>query len=180
MISDSIKAFRKTYNALEDELSKEIYLNRMNYLLTGDKSYVQRYVTLGHPSIPCRNYMEEREFLGLFSAGERVVFYGMGRFSDYLLPHLKKADIEAVFTDSGAVIGSYSGFPVVPYEKFLLMNDTAIVISTTKYYNEVKKMLLDIGIDGNRIIDIRGYFTCGSGDEYFYEDFIDYEKKKYL
>lgn len=65
-------------------------------------------------------------------------------------------------------------FKIIPMDEVLCMDDVDIVICTTKYYNEVKNRLISKGITDSRIIDVRGYFTCGSGDEYFYEDFLEY------
>jgi FkbM family methyltransferase len=69
----------------------------------------------------------------------------------------------------------YKGYRVISPEE--LYNDSdrkSIVICTTKYWNEVRNLLLSNGIMAEDIIDVRQYFCCGTGDEYFYEDFIKY------
>ena len=170
-----INSIRTIYNALEDDMSKDIYINRLNYLLTGDWSYVQKYVKIGHPLIPCRNEKQEEEFLKLLPADGSVAFYGTGRFSRKLVPYLKRASFCVLFTDSGSSIDSYEGFEYISFDKVKEDENAYIVICTTKYYEEVKGKLIGEGVDENRIVDIRGYFTCGSGDEYFYEDFLEYE-----
>lgn len=169
-----INSVRTIFGTLDDKRSKDIYINRMNYLLTGNWSYVQKYVKIGHPAIPCRNKESEEKFLDLFPSDSCVVFYGMGRFSKKLLPYLKKASFHVLFSDSDSSVTDYEGFEYISVEKLLELKDANVVICTTKYYDEVKRKLIDDGIEENRIIDIRGYFTCGSGDEYFYEDFLSF------
>ncbi len=57
----------------------------MNYLMTGDYSYVQKYVGIGHPDIPPRNECDEGDFLRCFPKDSFVIFYGKGRFSKKLI-----------------------------------------------------------------------------------------------
>lgn len=176
MIENVFRIFHTLYNALEDDLSKIIYLKRMNYLLTGDYNYVQNYVSCCHPDIPLRNDRKEEEFLNLFKKGSTVVFYGVGRFSKQIIPYLRHATFNVLFTAKNTYMDSYEGFPVISIDDLMDMKSIYIVICTTKYYNEVREMLINMGISDECIIDIRGFFVCGTGDEYFYEDFLEFRE----
>lgn len=43
------------YAMLEDSLSRELYLNRLNWLVTGDFTYIEHIVRKSHPEIPVWN-----------------------------------------------------------------------------------------------------------------------------
>ena len=178
MTKQFIESFRNIYGRLEDEMSREIYLKRMNYILTGDKRYVAEYASLGHKNIPVRNNYMEEDFIKLFPVGSQVVFYGMGRFSRQLLPYLLKAQLDVYFSDSYSQSGYYHDYKIIPANTIMQLKNAYVVICTTKYYEEAKRHLIELGVREEQIIDIRGYFICGSGDEYFYEDFLKYEDRE--
>ena len=69
----------------------------------------------------------------------------------------------------------FYGYRVVsPAEVFRMTEPKSIVICTTKYMEEVKEYLRRNRIKEKEIIDIRPFFKCGTGDDYFYEDFLSY------
>ena len=50
--AEMIRNLGEIYEMLGDELSKQRYLDRLNWLVTGDFRYVRRIVERSHPSIP--------------------------------------------------------------------------------------------------------------------------------
>ncbi|MEY8430643.1 FkbM family methyltransferase [Lachnospiraceae bacterium 48-42] len=179
--AEMIRNLGEIYEMLGDELSKQRYLDRLNWLVTGDFRYVRRIVERSHPSIPVWNGREEKEFIRILPKNKKIIFYGTGSFSQRLIPYLKEENMEPVFCDSSAEKQGtdFYGFQVItPSELFGMTEPKSIVICTTKYMEEVRACLLEHGIEEKEIIDIRAFFKCGTGDDYFYEDFLHYSDQE--
>ena len=55
MITDAIKQLFSIYNWLEDEQSKEIYLNKLNFLVTGNYEYMHKIISKYVPDMAALN-----------------------------------------------------------------------------------------------------------------------------
>ncbi len=66
--------YNKIYNWLEDEISKQLYVNRINYYLTKDYKYIENSVD------------ELSEFKNFYKnhQPERVMIYGAGIYGQFL------------------------------------------------------------------------------------------------
>lgn len=175
-----LKSIRDIYETFEDELSKELYINRLNWLMTGDYYYVEQIVKKSHPGVPVWNCQDERGFLKELPAGSGIVFYGAGSFAKRLLPYLRDIKGDIVFCDRDVQKQNdgFYGFKVISPETLFRMNNSKVVICTTKYYDDTEENLIKYGVSREDIIDIREYFICGTGDDYFYEDFLQYSKEE--
>ena len=57
-----LEKYRKVYSMLGDEESRNIYLNRLNWLISGDLKYIDKIVTAYLPqSFPCPLYGKSLE-----------------------------------------------------------------------------------------------------------------------
>lgn len=176
-----LKNLKVIYNMLADSLSKELYIDRLNWLMTGDFRYIEQIVKRSHPDFPVWNGREEKEFLGELPRDKEVFFYGAGSFARRLVPYLDRWAGNVVFCDrdKDKQKQGFCGFRVVdPEQMFRADEGKKVVICTTKYYHDTEKYLLKHGIAGEDIIDIRAFFVCGTGDDYFYEDFLRFGKEE--
>lgn len=172
-----IKELAYIYTSLMDDLSKKLYINRLNWLVTGDFKYIEKIVNLSHPNIPVWNQRSEKEFISLLPKNEKIVFYGAGSFAERLVPYLNKITAKIEFCDSSVEKqkNGFHGFDVIsPQELINMKEKKRVIICTTKYLEDVEKYLIRSGLKKEELIDIRGYFKCGTGDDYFYENFIRY------
>jgi hypothetical protein len=78
MAEDTIKNFKKVYMMLEDELSRELYVDRLNWLVSGDSRYVEAIVKMSHPDVPVWNRCEEKDFVNVLPNDRKLIFYGAG------------------------------------------------------------------------------------------------------
>lgn len=69
-----LKSVKMIYEAFEDGLSKELYIDRLNWLITGDYHYVEQIVKKSHPEVPVWNCQEESEFLKESAGGSKHSF----------------------------------------------------------------------------------------------------------
>lgn len=172
-----LKNIRDIYELFGDRLSRELYISRLNWLVTGDFRYVEQIVRKSHPDFPVWNRRDEKEFLKKLPENVNIIFYGAGSFAKRMLPYLDKTAENIMFCDRdiNKQNTGFHGFRVAsPEEMFRTNGSKKVVICTTKYYRDTEKYLLGNGIRREDIIDIRGFFKCGTGDDYFYEDFLQY------
>lgn len=176
-----IQNIKNIYEMFEDNLSKELYLDRLNWLITGDFKYMEDIVKKSHPDFPVWNGKEEKEFINILPKNKRIIFYSAGSFSERLIPYLEAQSMHIEFCDSNSEKQKegFHGYNVMsPEELINIKDEKSIVICTTKYAKEVEEYLLNNGILKDELIDIRPYFKCGTGDDYFYEDFLKYSEKE--
>lgn len=175
-----LKNIKDIYTMLEDDLSKELYLNRLNWLVTGDYHYVEQIVKRSHPMFPVWNRKEEREFLKELPDDKSIIFYGAGSFAKRLIPYIREKKENILFCDQDTLKQDEGvcGYKVISPEEMFGMEHKKVVICTTKYYQDTEAYLLDNGVAGKDIIDIRAFFICGTGDDYFYEEFLQYGGKE--
>lgn len=176
-----IQNFKDIYHMFEDDLSKELYLNRLAWLITGNYEYVEKIVKRSHPAMPVWSRCSEEEFVLKLPCEKHIVFYGAGSFAERILPYIKGRLKHIEFCDGSREKqkSGFFGYPVVsPEEAVKNGKNKSFVICTTKYTDEVREYLLLNEILQDNIIDIRPYFCCGTGDEYFYEDFLEFSDKE--
>lgn len=176
----AFKNIKDIYGMFEDDLSRELYLNRLNWLVTGDYRYVEQIVKKSHPTFPIWNRQDEKEFMKKLPNDENIIFYGAGSFAKRLIPHMHGKRNNLIFCDRDArkQKEGFAGYTVISPEKMFGMDHKKIVICTTKYYQDTESYLLSNGIADIDIIDIREFFICGTGDDYFYEDFLQYNEEE--
>ena len=90
-----LEKYRRVYSMLGDEESRNIYLNRLNWLISGDLKYIDKIVTAYLPqSFPCPLYgksLEESvlEIQAKLPAERGIVLYGAGGFAPYILHYFE-------------------------------------------------------------------------------------------
>lgn len=173
--------FKEIYAMLKDDLSRELYVNRLAWLVTGDFGYVEKIVKKSHPNMPVWKRGNEEDFILDLPPEKGIVCYGAGSFAKRMLPYMQKHFKQIVFCDASREkqANGYYGYSVCsPEEAVKNGKDKSFIICTTKYTDEVKEYLLSNGVLQENIVDIRQYFCCGTGDEYFYEDFLKFSNEE--
>ena len=179
MIDDSlIQRTKKIYDMLSDDISKQLYLLRMNFLISGDYSFVDRYVSLCHPDYPLLDRSETPNLMDGIPDEANVLFWGTGRFAEKVIPLLSNEKRKICFYGKDNTKESFHGYRIIERHQICDVDNLYIIPCTTKYYDDVVSDILSIGIARDHIIDIRKWFFCGTGDEYFYEDFLDFQENE--
>ena len=174
--------FNKVYNMLEDKESKDIFINKVNYILTKERKYIDNIIMKYLPEFKECGIEEDlyREIKRRFPHAQ-IIMYGAGenaRRSQMFWKDVKEfigycdRDLDKQFS------GMY-GYPVISTEKLTEINmdkDLVVVISTSKYENEAKQTLLGKGIKEERLFYLQKYLINYSNDIYFDEDIIKFEK----
>lgn len=178
-----IQDYAKVYHMLEDEESRDIYLNRVNYLISGDYKYLDNIVS---KYVKVETYREDwksavENLRASMPRDRKIVLYGAGELAEKVLPLWKKDERFAGFccrTKEKQLYG-YLGCPVISPEELFEQRDFNLVVNTVKFRDEIFQLLRDGGYPEEQIFDESAYFpwTDLSG-QYFGPEFISYEAEE--
>lgn len=88
-MGNSVNDITRVYQMLEDEKSKDIYLKRLNYLITYDFSYIQEIVSDYLPQLEPWNGETITVALARLPQDKDFVLYGAGKDGALMLPYCK-------------------------------------------------------------------------------------------
>ncbi len=163
--SMGIKAYNDVYKLLEDEESRDIWLNRLNYLITDDDRYIERIIDRY-----CNKVFSGRAEGDVLSNGNKkeVIFYGAGE----RVSHIRIPDAVTMFCDRDAKKQEegFRGYQVISLEELAADHRCAdIVITCERYYEEIKASLLEKKFEKKQIYK---FYTLPER-QYFDEPFIE-------
>lgn len=162
---------------LEDEESRDTFLNRLNCLISNDPQYIRNIVRKYNPTFDFPTPADLRKFL---PKDKKVILYGAGRTGKLSLDWWKD-DERFIGFCSGSEKDQKSGclgYPVMSPEELLSRKDLNVVITTTIYYEEIMEILRDGGYPEQQIFYMADFFYRGVSEEYFSPEFITYEDEE--
>lgn len=172
--------FTKVYQMLSDDESKDIYLKRINYLVTHDFKYIQEIIDTYIPQFKPR-YATVADQIARITEDKDFVLYGAGKDGSRLLPYLKgnKRFIGFCSKTKEKQINGYLGYPTMSPEELLARKDLNVIISTHDARDEIMKLLFDSGYPKDLIFD-QADFLCDAPvemdpNQYFDPSFMTYQ-----
>lgn len=162
----NMKAYNDVYKLLEDEESRDIWINRLNYLITDDYRYIERIVD--RYCYKAFGGMAERDALSR-GAKEEVIFYGAGE----RVSHIRIPDAVTMFCDRDArkQAEGFRGYRVISFEELAVNHRRAnIVITSERCYEEIRASLLEKKFEEKQI---HKFYTLPER-QYFDEPFIQF------
>lgn len=169
---------KKVYGMLEDEVSRDIYLHRLNYLVSGDYKYIREILAAYLPELPPLSGRTMEDFRASLPQDRKIVLYGAGSNGKELLPYWEHDPRFIGFcshTKQKQKAG-YLGHPCMSPEELLRRKDLTVVVSVTakKNYTEIMQLLRDGGYPENLIFHARGFFQEAVENQYFEPEIITY------
>lgn len=177
----TISDFSEIYQMLEDEESKDIYLKRLNYLITGDFKFMEEIIHSYQPELFLKK-KDVNDLLSELPQNRNFVLYGAGKDARLMLPH---------FENDGRFIGfcsgtkrkqenGYLGYPVMSPEKLLSLKNLSVIIVTKNFRDEIMNILTDGGYPQDLIFDGPVYYaeTLADPEQYFSPSFMTFENKE--
>ncbi len=178
--NNKLNEVREVYGMLEDECSRDIYLNRLNYLITGDMRYIESIVERYLPELTVKKSQNMESLLKKIGNRE-LVLYGAGTDAIRNIEALKELPITC-FCDMKPSLQEkgFYGYPVIAREKLLEKYHGAIVVITTSLYETlIERTLITDGFKKEQIIRLSSFLPCTfSSRQYFEEPFISLQNKK--
>lgn len=152
---------RNIYGHLEDNLSKDIFSDRLMYSLTGDYKYIMELV--------CRTAKGKEIHTQLIDSSKKKVIFGAGIWGKNILTAYENVEFECfVDNKAGADKKEYMGLPVVTLQKcFDIYKDFLIVIASRLYHQEIYEQLIEKGVEPKNIINAGKEIDDMSKKQYF-------------
>lgn len=172
----------KVYNMLEDSQSKDIFVKRLNFSVTGDFQYIRDIVITYAPHlIPCWN----GDFWALLASlpeDRGYVLYGAGADAATLIDYCRGDNRFVGFCSSNRKKqeSGYLGQPVMSPEELLARKDLCVIISTRRARSEILFLLEEGGYPSDLIFDGPAFYDRVLPDrgQYFNPDFMTFEEEE--
>ncbi len=174
---DVFQKFGFAYSLLADDESKTTFLERVNWIITGDYSYIDKTIDRVMPGIPHRDKAGMEGLFKLIPADSHIVMYGAGTFAKrYINEFIRDGRLVAVCdSDKNKWGESLSNMTIIsPNELKSNYSGCVIVVSVVDKAEEIRQYLQEqLGFDKHRIFDIEPYATMKTtGDTYFVQDIV--------
>lgn len=172
-----IGTFQKIYNWLEDEESKEIYLNRLCFVISRDYRYMRNIISKYVPDMAALNDEIIPELLKSVPKDKDIILYGAGDDARANLHYVVGDKRFKGFCDRDVLKqqSGVDGYTVISPED-LLKRDCNILISTHRGYNAIKDYLISNGVEESRIHLMSPYLFAMQKEQYFNTDFLKFQK----
>lgn len=148
-----IETFREIYSRLGDELSRNLYIGRLNYSITGNQDCLEKIIDEA-----VRSQETWKDFCGLLEekAGEHDLYlFGAGIWGRTLYQETKERIRWKGVIDNQPAGKTVSGLDIFTLEQFMEKHDdrAVVVISSYKNGEEMSAQLKAAGVPANRIVN---------------------------
>ncbi len=147
-----MRKIREIYHKLQDDESKLIYIDRLNYSVTSDASFIKNMVdkTVRNTAI-WKAFLEQ---LGCLAVEHELVIFGAGIWGNILYKETGTQVNWKCMVDSCPGNKKVNGVPLIAFDRFVKgYQGEYIVISSYKNYQEMAVQLQDYNIPSEKIID---------------------------
>lgn len=168
------------YEMLEDEESKDIFMNRMDFLISGEHKYMRYIVDTYVPDMAALNNKAIPELLSLLPEDRPIILYGAGADAKMNL-HYFEDDLRFKGFCDGDIDkqkNGVAGYPVMSPEELLNTPDVSIVISTHRGMDEIRRFLKENNVPDERVYKMTPYMYYSEAEQYFNPDFMKYEEEE--
>lgn len=178
MMGSRFEDYQKVYRMLADGQSREIYMNRLNWLLTSDWKYIEAIVRAFQKMPPHRQGKSIKDLRNDLPKNETFVLYGAGKFAEYFHDFWKDDQrlVGYCSQTKEKQVNGYLGLPVMAPKDLLAQREFNIVINTWKSRDEILQILWNANYPENRIFDIIPYISWQDFDgQYFDPEVMSFE-----
>lgn len=166
-IRENIEIVTKVYNALADDKSRQVFVNRLLFNYLGDFSYIEELANTNNNILKKHPYVEFYNLYKNIKGNNReIIYYGIGRLLEdqYQLwgdercfnYQLFQAIEWTCFCDGNPEKTNtmYEGYKIISKEELLSNHKDAYVVLGTYCYNEqIRKELVALGISEEQILE---------------------------
>lgn len=166
----------KCYDSLADEVSKEIFTNRLAWNLSGDCRYLEAIVDYLSPKLKelglanSNNFQKSFHYISekLDRENCHIVVYGLGMYGKEFVENFEhKQKLIICDTNVSKEIKEYKGIKVISREElFKDYADRKIIVTTLKYEDEIVDELVQDGMPKEQIVRLSDHSRIFDVDEY--------------
>ena len=182
-----LKDFTKVYQMLGDDESRDIYLNKLNWLISSDYTYIKKILTEHVAGLYDWTESFEAAMKDMQAAlppDREIVLYGTGEFAPYVLRFWRndKRFVGFCSRTKEKQEKGFWGYPVMSPETLLARKDASVIIgvSADGPKNEIRQVLREGNYPENQIYEIPSYRREDGKGQYFEPGFLSYGKDEIL
>lgn len=155
----NLHTVKKIYEKMADERSRQIFVNRLLYSITGSPSYLQNVIRTSRKGELFITELEQ-------ASGGRVLF-GTGIWGREIFQAFPDAGW-TFWTDSNPQKEVLYHMPVVPFAEFVQSyNGESVVVTSRLYYRQMTEQLLHAGVPSEKIINAGQLLDGFLSEQYF-------------
>ncbi len=145
------------YHMLEDEKSRQVYLNRLNFMVTSDYNRYIQEITPPHLPRVDKNgqYAFIGEILSSIPTDAKVVLYGAGDYAEKIFYEWNRDQRVAAFCSNNTKKQKtgYLGYPVISPETLAKQKDFFVIVTVVKAAprKEIQEYLEGIQYPADRV-----------------------------
>lgn len=180
MDNDLIKKIHDVYTSLSDKESKEIFINRLCFSVTGDYKFIREIITKYVPDMAALNDETIPSLLKSLPENTGYYLYGAGEDAMVNLHYFihDKRFLGFCDRDKKKQLAGINGYRVISPNELLENADCNIIISSHRAAKEIKKFLIENNVDEKRIYRMSPYMFAAQEQQYFNPDFVKYEENE--
>lgn len=164
-----MKDIDKVYHMLEDEESRESYLNFLDYVISRDYKYIKNIVSAYMPGVPPMNGKTVEDLIDSLPRDRDIVLYGASSFVCQSISLWRNCERFIGFcsgTKSKQRDG-YLGYPVMSPEELLRRRDLTVVVYAVTARDEIMEILRAGKYPEEQIYDATPYIGWSDPYQYF-------------
>lgn len=152
-MEQTLENYRKVYQLLEDDQSRDIYLDTLSFLISYKSDYINRFLYKYTPDYAPMNRTTFADLLRTMPKDEDIILYGAGDCPRAFIDEwqIDKRIIGFCSNNIEKQRKGYLGYPVIAPEELFPRRDVNVIISTTNARDEILGILKENGFPKERI-----------------------------
>lgn len=170
-----INRIQKIYDAIADKTSKDIFCSRLLYSITSDETRIkwmmQEFEKNAESNKKWNDLKKEIQNLK-----NKPYIFSMGSYGKVLCKKTGGAKTWSGFIDNTPGTDTCMEMPVLKAVDFLKRySGETIALPSKAYFYEMRKQLIDAGVEESNIIDATAWYDATEGKQYFDLPYLTYD-----
>lgn len=182
-VINAIYGLQDVYRMLEDDISKDIFLKRLAYTVSGDSAYIADIVRKYRPEFTfLRSWGGTETLYALIPDEQSYVIWGAGFYGAKCLDHISDDKRFIAFCDRDVMKqkNGFYGYDVISPDEIFSPEyaKVAVIVASANYEKEILQQLLERGKSEKDIYLMGSVIGRASDKQYFDEEFIRFGEKE--
>ena len=179
-IENFLESLATIYQWMEDDESKEIYLNRLSFIISRSYDFMYRIISKYVPDMAELNDKAIPKLLSILPDEKDFYLYGAGEDARANLHYFVQDKRFKGFCDRSIEKqkAGVDGYRVISPEEIIKNEQCSIVISTHRGLDAIREFLLTHGVDSTRIFSMSDHMFAMQEEQYFNPSFMTFEDEE--